>query len=505
MPIQFPDIQRISFDEANPWLVGAERGQKFVQNAMQFPIDLQGKMLANQIAQAQAKYAEPTAQATLKGLQQGNEWNPKIWQSNIALQQAQQAKTEKQAAWYNQEAQARVALEQSQTGQNNALSGMNQLKLQWLSHKLGQGMSQNGTDQSGNQTALSPSSYYQPQQSSTSGGQQPSQASIPSSSNAPSSGQTQAPSNNQLPLNSVGNVSNGVGNQSSDAQNQQSNTVYGIPTPKPNIDDVMNKSVWGIDTFKQRSDNAKAQQEDQYKQYQTKLSEVDNAVNAALQAKSSMAVFNNAMNNTGMKGHFWGTSQTKGWTTLNPFRSNDSISNAQIADTAAATLLPGKIAQLTKVMGRQNFSNIDMNASSQMNVNRAMDDGPRTSATQWFNDVYERMNEEAKFYTVMGNPQKGTMKHIAEMLWAQYQDNFPLVNGRDKSYTGAKRDAPNSSLGNWPLFTTPKAIASIQATGMYKPSQAEKNIYMMKYTDGNIYPVKRGGVEKAFRQGARPL
>jgi len=89
MPIQFPDFQRISFDEANPLLVGAERGQKFMQSAIQFPQDMQAKMLANQIAQAQAKYAEPMAKEGLTAAQQQNQWNPKIWGSEIGLRGAQ--------------------------------------------------------------------------------------------------------------------------------------------------------------------------------------------------------------------------------------------------------------------------------------------------------------------------------------------------------------------------------------------------------------------------------
>lgn len=89
MAIQFPDFQRISFDEANPMLVGAERGQKFMQNAIQFPQDMQAKILANQIAQVQAKYADPMAKEGLTAAQQQNQWNPKIWASGIGLQGAQ--------------------------------------------------------------------------------------------------------------------------------------------------------------------------------------------------------------------------------------------------------------------------------------------------------------------------------------------------------------------------------------------------------------------------------
>lgn len=89
MPIQFPDFQRLSFDEANPFLVGAERGQKFTQNLLQFPQDLRAKMLANQIAAVQAKYAEPLTQADLEKAKLYNQYYGKDIESQIGLRGAQ--------------------------------------------------------------------------------------------------------------------------------------------------------------------------------------------------------------------------------------------------------------------------------------------------------------------------------------------------------------------------------------------------------------------------------
>jgi len=89
MPIQFPDFGRISFDEANPWLVGMERGQKFTQSNMKFPQELQAQVLANQIAQVQAQYAKPMAEQDLIKSRQANQYNPRIWESEIGLRGAQ--------------------------------------------------------------------------------------------------------------------------------------------------------------------------------------------------------------------------------------------------------------------------------------------------------------------------------------------------------------------------------------------------------------------------------
>lgn len=89
MPIQFPDFQRISYDEANPLFKGMEQGQRLTQGFMAFPQDMQAKILANQIAQVQAKYAEPMAQGNLTKLNQENQYNPRIWESEMNLRGAQ--------------------------------------------------------------------------------------------------------------------------------------------------------------------------------------------------------------------------------------------------------------------------------------------------------------------------------------------------------------------------------------------------------------------------------
>lgn len=139
MPIQFPNFERISFDEANPLLSGMQRGQSLMQNFMQFPQELKAKILANEIAKIQAQYAEPMAQENLLGLKQQNQYNPKIWESEIGLRGAQQrgleqqmqynpdiwkseiglrgaqaGKLNKESNWYDKEATARVALEEAQ-------------------------------------------------------------------------------------------------------------------------------------------------------------------------------------------------------------------------------------------------------------------------------------------------------------------------------------------------------------------------------------------------------
>ncbi len=82
MALQLPKFDRISFDDANPALVGAERGQKLMQQFMSYPLELQKQIVA-------ARYAEPMAKQGLTKAIQENQWNPQIWQSEIGLRGAQ--------------------------------------------------------------------------------------------------------------------------------------------------------------------------------------------------------------------------------------------------------------------------------------------------------------------------------------------------------------------------------------------------------------------------------
>jgi len=272
-----------------------------------------------------------------------------------------------------------------------------------------------------------------------------------------------------------------------------SNSMYGIDTPSLTQSDIANKMLLGIDTFSPRMENAKKQQQDQYSQYQKTLGETIQQANAAQKAKQVLAIFNNAMDKSFYKGSRLGEIHSSGL-----FSPPGDLSNEQIADNAISNLLPGAITELREAMKSGQFSVADLQAASRMKVSRSMTDDARKTQTQWLNGIYDRFDEKAKFYTAMGNPNTGAQKTNADMLWEQYQRDFPLISSDGKTYQG-------SSLGNWPLYTTPRAVASIQSTGTYKPNKAERETFMMKLPDGSVVPIKKGKVESAFRKGARPL
>lgn len=375
MPIQFPDFQRISFDEANPWLVGMERGQKLAQSNMQFPQDMQAKILANQIQQVQAKYSEPNAKADLTTKQQHNQWDPKIWGSEIGLRG-------------------------SQSGLAQSESNMNNLKLKYLKEYLGGGMGGEGG-----------------------GGGMGGQSSMPMSGN--NGGQPQ--SQNNSPQGSV-QAGGAVGGNQPNA-----NTMYGIEVPQPNRSDIANSMLMGIDTFAPKRENAKLQIQDQYEKFQKTLSESIQEANAGTSMNQAMNVFNESMNKSTYKGQRLGNVPSSGWLTP-PF--ND-MSPEQQADRAALNMLPAAIETLKDAMGNARFSNLDMNMASKMKFDRTMNDETRKVQTQWIHGVNERLQEKSKFYSLMGNPQSGAQKSAADQLWQNYQQDFPLISDNGKTFQGS--------------------------------------------------------------------
>ena len=385
--------------------------------------------------------------------QQENEWNPQIWKSEIGLrnQQGKEAGAHagylgKQTEWYDREAQAKIKEQEALAGYHGA-----QAQQAALFNKMLQQRTSNNDQQTFAQT------------------QQPSQPQQGQSANA------QQPTMNQ----------------------PSANTVYGIPNPVMTNDDIINQKIFGIDTYSKKAENATKQQQDQYETFNKRLTTAVKGANAANNLDQAISVFNNAMNRASYKGSRWGNVPSSGWMT--PPMSD--MSPEQEADRASAQMLPDAIATLKASMGAAQFSNLDMMQAGKMKFDRTMDDNARKVQTEWVNAVNGRSKEEAKFYQAMNKPNLGITSQDADMLWRQYQENNPLIGKDSKGNDTVNFD----NLGNWPLYTTPKAIKSIKETGTYKPSSSEKNVYMMEYPDKQILPVKKGRVEIAFSKGARPV
>lgn len=451
MAIQYPNIHWRTFDESNPLLVGMERGQALGQSAMMFPKKMQEQDLLNAIKSVQAKYAEPKAEQELQKETLENKWYEPNIKSEIGLRGAQAGLAGQQSKYYGKNVESEIGLRNAQTQAAQAESGMNKLKLQYMQHMLS-GQGAGGGAGGGN---------YTPWENGGAGGQ-------------------------------AGSAQGGAPQQAAPTQ-----SVYGIDTPQPTQTDIVNKMLLGVDTYGPKAENAKKQQQDQYEQFQKGLAESVQEAQAANNMNQAISVFNNAMDKSFYKGSRLGHLGSSGL--LSP---PGNLDPEQTADRAALQMLPAAITTLKDAMGQSKFSNLDMNMATKMKFDRTMNDDTRAVQSQWVNGVNDRMQEKSKFLKTVANPQSGLTKTDADMLWTAYQQEFPLISQDGKTFQG-------SNLGNWPLYTTPKAIASIKQTGTYRPSKSERNVFMMQVPDGKggyvIAPVKKGRVESAFSKGARPV
>jgi len=276
------------------------------------------------------------------------------------------------------------------------------------------------------------------------------------------------------------------------------NNTYGVEVPKPSDDDIANKLFFSIDTYTPKQTQAIQNVTKQKDAYIKQISEGVAAANQAQKARQALMNYNVAMDKAHLTGPYWGTTPVSGWrTAFHPF---DDLTNDQIAENSVANILPGAMAEIKSAMGEGKFGVIDMQASQKMKVDRTLTKGARTNISGFMNGVFSRMDEMPKFYQSL-YAAKNVDKQTADLLWQNYQNAFPISNGEG----GLEQD----NLNNWPLYTTPKAIASVQSTGTYKPTAGEKNIFMMNVPDKNgvyhVMPVKKGKIETFFRKGAKPL
>lgn len=276
----------------------------------------------------------------------------------------------------------------------------------------------------------------------------------------------------------------GAENNSQQYPVNQPNQVHGIETPKPTREDLIYKALFGIDTFGNRQDQAKTRQLDQNKQIQEAITSTSQQANTARQLVNTFDNFNNAMNKAQFTGSYWGTVPSKG----SKWAMAYDMSNDQLADMYATQALPQGVAQLRSEMKTGQFSNLDMEQASNLNFDRTMEPAVREQKGLWLRSVADRMDEQKRFYAAMAENPNITKQNM-DVLWSEYQSNFPLwKDGK----------ARTDNLGNWPLYTTPKALEEIRRTGGYKPSARDAANIMVKMPDGQILPIKRGKLESVI-------
>lgn len=119
MAIQLPNFQRISFQEANPFLSGLISGQQIGQNFLNFPLSYKNQQLNNQILASKAKYASPMEAARLAYQQAAT---PNL--------EAQTALTNKEVDWSDPKMRSLLALQAAQSSNLNSETQRKQWELQ---------------------------------------------------------------------------------------------------------------------------------------------------------------------------------------------------------------------------------------------------------------------------------------------------------------------------------------------------------------------------------------
>ncbi len=379
-----PQFQPLSADQG--FLGGLGRGQEFVQNLLKFPQEQEARKLMNAIQAVNAKYAEPMAQGNLTKLNLENEWNPKRWASEIGLQGAQAGRLSKETQWYDKEAEAKIAAQKSLAGYHDAQAQKETMLLKQYMEAM------NGNPQAAQQIE---------------------------SQNASSSG---------IP------ESNFIGN-------------YGIPLPKPDREDIVNKNLFGMDTYSEKLKNAMQQREFEQKAYQEKLQNVNKAAADTSTFNRLLDSYNYWMDQgiaTGPLGHYLPKFGT----------ASQSVKNITAQMSAEG------IQQVRQDMDSARFAVIDTKIALERKPDINWDAGTRKFYTEFQKGVHDRIQQQAQFYNVASAMK--IPKEYADALWSNYQNQYPISNQAGNHVIKHEPDL-------WRKFLTPEAIESVNKKGSYTP------------------------------------
>lgn len=433
MPIQPMQFQLPTFDQSNPMLAGVKAG-------VGISSDLSGLISKN--------LEQQTSRQALQ-------WNPKIWQSEIGLRGAQAGLASQQAQWVGPQAQAEITKNKAQAG----VFGVQAQKEQYLVDALKKSLidqgvlRQDGTLNSGNNLSQTNSSGSVGMPAM--GGSAQSQPSQPSQ---------QQPSQ------------------------QQDNILYGITIPKMTSEDMVNKLVYGTDSYSTKLNAATDLSKQQALEFNKGITEAVKASQVANQNSQLLTAFNQAMDKSRFKGPWLGH------TPIMP-----GMDNEQTSDSLSALLTPNAASNLRDAMGTARFSNLDMMYAKQGSVDRTLGDAARRTRTMWGLLANQRAQEIPKMMTTLMESKQLT-KSEADTLVQEYQNQNPLISDPKDDKYGNQYALPENSR-KWHAYVTPKAIQSIRTTGSYTPSKAALSAVYMKNNVGVVVPVKFNKVAKALKLG----
>lgn len=239
-------------------------------------------------------------------------------------------------------------------------------------------------------------------------------------------------------------------------QNQEINQAtqkgwgdYGVTMPKPTADDIINKKIYGIDSYSPRMQAAQQQQNAQAKMYVDAVQSVNKATQDATDFSNQLASYNYWMDQAFFSGPTLGL--TPSYLTGGAAATVDNIINQMSL---------GAIEQVRDKMASARFAVADLNVALGMKPQRTWDVGTRKFYTDFSNAARDRMNEMSRFYNVASTLK--IPKEYADALWTNYQNQYPIANK-----TG---NAVIKRSGNeWQQFLTPEAYNEITTKGSFNP------------------------------------
>lgn len=360
----------------------------------------------------QARYANPMAQQQLQAAQLQNKYNPQIWQSEIGLRGAEGSELSSEAVLNR--------FKQQNPEYMDVLASI-------YRSQLGQGQPQGQQQQP--QPQGQPSPYPSSQQNNMGVAQ-------------PSGGMNNPPN---MSSDNTGIANDAVGSATGD---------YGLPAPSLSAgatNPLISKLVGVSPTDTAKMNTHYAQVQDQYNRYAEESTEANKAAIAANNMKQSLAVFNNATDNTDLSGSLLGHLPAV-------------TTEAQESDLASAKALPESIHAVKEAMGSARFSNLDLQQADKLNFTRTMNKGTRKLYTDWVNLAADRIMEYPQLINWAKNPANGMRIEDTKRAWQLYQQQNPIISKDGKSVN----NNPKYPLSD---YLTPQALASIKNTGTYNPDK----------------------------------
>ncbi len=432
------DFQRISFQEANPALVGAGVGQDLIANALKIyqqqmanqqaqkmnPLDLQSKLYANEIAKAQAKNAD-------------------------RLFAAEALSKEAYAKFYGSDATNKLAKINAQ----RAASGL--------------------------------PTYPIPGNASNDQGEQ-------NQVNSPNENQSQIPSNDQSQTGTLSanqNMSAPMGSAPAPAPTPTQQApepqphynpmmIHGVETPQPTMEDNRAKYLGMPSNYDERKAVAKEQQLAQQKEYLNRVNNYNDEADGSVNEDRNLDIFKNAYDKSFYKGTALGWVPSSGVgaripgmlsSILGPLGVSlpKDMSQEQIADNAKANLILNAFPKVKEAMGNNaKWAVADNKVAESLKLDRSMSDEAVAKLVPLMKAYNGRIRDRSDFYNFIGRIRPDLPVQMYDQIWRKFQENFPLTNGTAE---GIKKYPTNT----WKLYTSPQAINSIMINGNYKPSKKD--------------------------------